>query len=212
MKNLLIILSLFTSLNLAGQNNWEVYGGVGYSNLHQYYFDCQLLYLIPLRGPNFKITFHGGVNYALIANKYINFKVGLGYFQRGSADYGTIGFDEVIAPELDYLRMPFTLEYRLLQGKDFYISGGITPCLLVRNYSKALGFEPFSNPNYTPIDYELGVILPLIKRFKIKANLTKSITNVINESEGFVFQTLPVPHGVESHINISFDISLIFKF
>lgn len=215
MNKLIFIFILSSVLTIStAQSRWEIYCGVGYSNIIEYRGTSQLVKIIPFSSPNFRVTFHGGINYTLFRNRFIDFKTGIGYFQRGSLDYLTLGYgpqDPILAPEMDYIRMPMNANYRLMEGKEFYFSGSLTPGLMVRNYSKEHFGEAFTYPYFFQLDYELGFCFPLYKKIHGKLNYTKGLIPVYNPDVGNGYRLPPIPDGVINNLNISFDLSIIYK-
>ncbi len=212
MKYLLISLIIFLGVLLTyGQSKFEVYAGIGYSNILKYQGSAQTFGLLPYGAPNYRVTYNGGINFELYSNYYFNLKIGLGYYQRGSSDFISLGKSN-LAPQLGYIRFPININYKLLNDKHFYFSGGIAPGILVKNYSKVIDFNAFTAAKKFQIDYELGIIFPVYKHFNCKITFAKGILPIDDPDSGISFRFPNYPPGLLRNINISYDLNLIYKF
>ncbi|MEZ4907823.1 MAG: outer membrane beta-barrel protein [Saprospiraceae bacterium] len=225
MKKIILFISflILSFSNIYSQcTKWEIFGGIGFSNIMVYDNDIQALYIYPPGAPNFLLTFHGGVNYNIIENKYCKVSTGLGFFTRGSSDF-VLEYNEtegIIVPHrIGYIRLPINFNYRLLKEKNYYFFIGITPAYLIwNNFPQYVhNFESGKDPVFEyaipfQFEYELGFLFPILKynHFFGKCSYSKGITT-LDEKSGSVIGPNLQP-TVLSKYNISFDLSLFYKF
>lgn len=116
-----------------------------------------------------------------LKNKRINFEVGMQYLQKGSKQpSGERGISNY-KMNLQYLEVPFTVNYSLKSG--LLLETGIGAGILV-NYTEenANGTLLGESPNTLALDFLCGIQYQLFEQLKINVRYGNSITPIRKES------------------------------
>ncbi len=211
LKKTIFIILFFEVFQLSAQKPWNLYAGISYTNVLDKLNDAQVVYYRNKNAPNYLVNFHLGINKQLIHSKRLNFLIGLGIYGAGAKDGPFILSQDNVnnTNRFYYLKMPFTLEYRILKSKDFFLKASLLPSNLLFRVEACnddgycrLGFGTYG---FYQLDYNIGLGFPIYKKLSGSVDFTRDfISNnlgSIQDIEGLF----------EKHIHIAFNSTLYYR-
>lgn len=205
-----VLFFIFVGSTLA-QSKYEFYGGVSISNTNRYTNNHQAVNINPNGSPDYTLRYHLGVQRKFFEFSNINFQLGFGIANRGSKnnEWQIYPIDTILDLNLIYLQAPINLNFKLLNGKEFYFVAGITPSYLLFKYDNIANELSDASANLTlvpwQVEYKLGVRLPIIKNVDGMLSFNRSITSFER------IRQFNVPTWTVGAYHHTFDLTLIYK-
>lgn len=210
MKYLTLLLFLIIGLaaNAQFRGKTEIYAGVSYSNINPQMNGHQVVRFHPVNGPNFRPLPHLGVSWEFLKYEPVNLQIGLSLAGRGAKNEAHVvaPIDTISEAILLYIHMPITFNFRLLDNKDIFFSAGLLPGYLLGQSEpyKDAGLPVFVTAYPFQLDFHLGVRAGLSEKFATRVSFTRGFFSIDHVTSNFNYLK-------DTKINISFDLSLIYR-
>lgn len=206
----ILIFYLFT-YTAQSQSKYEFFGGISIANTNRYGNSHQDVNVNPHGSPDYALRYHLGAQIKLLDFSNFNFQLGLGIANRGSTntEWQIYPIDTILDLNLIYLQAPVNFNFKLLKGKEYYFTLGLTPSYLLLRYdniSNELSDAP-ANPTLIPwqLEYKLGIRFPVIKKLDGMLSFNRNLTSYRRE------RSFNVPTWESGSYNYTFDLTLIYK-